>query len=252
MMRARLEEFTAFMFVVPSDAPMPIGEGKSRNGSPRGLIAAELGRESFDLAASFLEGAGTVDFFGGEAQFFVDGKLRGDAAACFGFPEAPRDEALELLFRPAPGNHEAIQLLVNTGFDQKSGFHKGGVARAATLPFLELTEDDFRDARMNDGVEAVESGAIGKDDGAELCPVDAAVRGDHGLAEFLEDFAVGWLAGLDEPVGQGVGIEDREAHFAEHGGAGAFAAGDAAGESESEHDRELSRAGGRLRCGKFG
>jgi len=50
-------------------------------------------------------------------------------------------------------------------------------------------------------------------------------------AEFLEDFVVGRQARLDEPMGQGVGVEDGEAHFAEHGGDGAFAAGDAAGES---------------------
>src|SRR5882762_9161141 len=252
IMRARLEVFTAVMVVVPSDVPMPIVEGKSRSGSPRHLTSAEFGGESFDLAASFLERAGTVDFLGGQTQFFLDGKLGGNAAAGFGFAEAAREEALELLFRRAPSHHEAVQVFVNAGFDQERGFDEGGVARAAPLPFLELTEDDFGDARMDDGVEAVESGAIGEDDGAELWTVNAAIGGHHPRAEFLEDFVVGRQARLDEPMGQGVGVEDGEAHFAEHGGDGAFAAGDAAGESESEHDGELSRAGGRLRCGKFG
>ncbi len=142
---------------------------------------------------------------------------------------------LELLLRLAPGNHQAIQFFVNTGFDQKGGFHQGGVAHAAPLPFLELTEDDLGDARMDDGVEAVELGAIVENDGAEFCAVNTAIGGEHPLAEFVEDLVVCRLAWFDELVSQGVGVEDGETHFAEHGGDGAFAAGDAAGEAESEH-----------------
>jgi len=83
--------------------------------------------------------------------------------------------------------------------------------------------------------------------------VDARIRGEHGVAEFLEDFVVGGLAGLDELVGEGVGVEDGEAEFAEHGGDGRFfAAGDSTGEAESEHDDELYRARAvDLRRGKF-
>ena len=120
------------------------------------------------MAAGFLERAGTVDLFGGEAEFFVDWKLSGDAAAGFGFAEAAREEALELLLRLAPGDDQAIQIFVNAGFDQQGGFDEGGVARAGTLPIVELTEDDRGDARMDDGVEAVEPGAVVKHDGAEL------------------------------------------------------------------------------------
>jgi hypothetical protein len=89
---------------------------------------------------------------------------------------------------------------------------------------------------MDDGVETVEFRTIGKDDGAEFGAVHAAILGKHRLAEFVDDFVVGWLAGLDQFVGQGVGVEDREAHVAQHGGDGAFAAGDSTGESESQHD----------------
>jgi len=115
-----------------------------------------------------------------------------------------------------------------------------------------LTEDDFGDARMHNGVETVEPGAIVENDSAEFCAVNTATRGEDGLSEFLEDLVVGRIARLDEPMSQGIGIEDGEAHFAQHGGDGAFAAGDSTGEAESEHDRELSRRNGRLRCRKFG
>jgi hypothetical protein len=140
--------------------------GKSRNRSPPRLTATELGGESFDLAARFLERAGTVDFLGGETQLFLDRKLGGNAAAGFCFGEAASEEALKLLLRLAPGNYEAIQIFVNAGFDQERGFDEGGIAHAATLPFVELAEDDFGDARMDDGVEAIEFGAIVENDGA--------------------------------------------------------------------------------------
>jgi len=210
-----------------------------RNGSPHRLSATEFGGESLDLEAGLLQRAGAIDFLGGETQFLRSGKLGGDAAASFGFTKAAGNEALELLFRLAPGNHQTIKCFVNAGFDQKSGFHKGGVACAGALPFGELTEDDFGDARVDDGVETVESGAIVENDGAKFCPVNAATRSEHGLPEFLEDLVVGGIARLDEPMSQGIGIEDREAHFAQHSGDGAFAAGDSTGEAESEHDREF-------------
>jgi hypothetical protein len=199
-----------------------------------------------------LERAGAVDFFGGKTQLFGDRKLGGDAAASFSFAKATGNEALELLLRLAPGNDEPIEFFVNAGFDQKSGFHKGGVACASALPFGELTEDDLGDVRMNDGVKTVELGAIVENDGAEFCAVDIAAGSEHGLPEFPEDLVIRRISRLDEPVSQGIGVEDGEAHFAQHGSDGAFAAGDSTGEAESQHDRELSRAGGRLRCRKFG
>jgi hypothetical protein len=198
-------------------------------------LLAELGGESLDLVAGFRERARAVDFLGGETEFFLDGKLCGDAAESFGFTEATSEEALELLLRLAPGDDQAVQFFVNAGFDEESGLDEDSVARAASFPFLELTEDDFCDARMDDGVETVEPGAIGEDDGAKLRPIHATIGGDHSLAEFLEDLTVGRLARFDELVGERVSIEDGEAHFAKHCGDGALAAGNAAGEAESEH-----------------
>src|SRR5258707_7581693 len=201
---------------------------------PRGLRTAELGGERFDLAARRFERAGTVDFFGGEKKFFFDGKLGGDAPAGFAFAEAAREKALELLFRRTPGDYEAVEFFVNARFDQQRGFDENRIANPGALPGLELAENSFSDARMDDGVEAVEFGAIVEDDGAEFYAIHAAPGCDHGLAEFLEDFIVGGLAGLDELVGEGVGVEDGEPHFAQHGGDGAFAARHFTGKGEWE------------------
>jgi hypothetical protein len=197
------------------------------------LTAAKLGGESFDLTAGFVERPGTVDSFGRELEFFLYGKLCGDTAAGIRFAEATRNEALQLLLRFAPSNDDAVETSVNTRFDQQSGFHKGSVERALAFPFLKLTEDGFGDAGVNDGVQAVEFGAVVENDGAELRAVDMAIRGDNGRPEFLQDFVVGRLARLDKFMSEGIGIEDGKAHIAQHGGNGALAAGDSAGESES-------------------
>jgi hypothetical protein len=199
------------------------------------VAAAELGCEGFDLAAGFIERAGAIYFLGGKKEFFFDGELGGDAAAGFGFAKAASDETIELLLGCTPGDDEAIEILVDAGFDEQGGFDEDGVANTGAPPYFELAEDDFGDARVNDGIEAVEPGAIVENDGGKFAAVNAAVCGEYGLAEFLEDFCVRRLARLDEFVREGVGVEDGEAHFAQHSGYGAFAAGDASGESESEH-----------------
>jgi hypothetical protein len=100
--------------------------------------ASEFGGEGFDLASGFFEGAGAVNFFSSVAEFFFDGKLRGNAAAGLGFAEAAREEPLELLLGLAPGDDEAVQPFINTGFDEESGFDECGVADPVALPFVEL------------------------------------------------------------------------------------------------------------------
>jgi hypothetical protein len=188
-----------------------------------------------DLQAGLFKRARAIDFIGGQAELFFDGKLGGDAAAGFGFAEASRDEAHELLLRRAPGDYQTIQIFMDAGLDEQRSFDKSRVAHATSLPFVELMENDLGDAGMDYGVEAVESGAILKDDGAELCAVDAAIGSQHGLAEFLSDLGVGWLTGLDELVGEGVGVEDGESQIAQHSSDGAFAAGNSTGKAKAEH-----------------
>jgi hypothetical protein len=163
------------------------------------------------------------------AQFFVDGKLSGDTAARFDFADAAGEEAFELLSGSAEGDHEAIEIFREAGFDKESGFDEGGISKARALPGVELEEHGLLGAGMENGVEASEFVGVGEDDGGEFAAVDAAGTAGDVRAEFAEDFVVSGLARLHEPVRDGVGIEDREAEFAKHGGNGAFAAGDAAG-----------------------
>jgi hypothetical protein len=44
------------------------------------------------------------------------------------------------------------------------------------------------------------------------------------------------VAGFDKRVRDGIGIEDGEAHFSQHGADGAFAAGDTASDPKTKHE----------------
>ncbi len=198
-------------------------------------MLAEFGGEGLDLGASGIEGAGTVDGVGGVAKFFVEGKLGGDAVAGFEFAHAAGEEALELLLGSAEGNDESIEISCEAGFDEKGGFDEGGIAEPGSLPRVELKKHGLLDARMKNGVEASELVRIAEDDGGEFATINAAgALGEIG-AEFAKDFVVSRLAALHQFVGDGIGVEDGEAEFAKHGGNGALAAGDAAGEAEFKH-----------------
>ena len=84
------------------------------------------------MGASRFEGAGAVDAVGGVADFFVDGKLGGKAAAGLELAHAAGKEAFELLIRGAEGDDKSIEVFGEAGFDEESSFDEGGVANART------------------------------------------------------------------------------------------------------------------------
>jgi hypothetical protein len=214
--------------------------------------AAKFDGKRLNLPPGFFERSGTIYFLGGEEQFFGHRKLHADAAACFLIAQPARAEPLELLRGFAPRNDQTVKLLVDSSLDNQRRFDKGRVANALALALLELTKQRGFDSRMDNSVEAVEFGAIREDNRGELGAVHAAISDDDGRPELTDDFVMSSLAGLDQLVGKRIGVENGEAHFAEHRGNGAFAAGDAAGKAKSKHGRGLSRKDGRLSRGIFG
>src|SRR5258708_8551185 len=132
------------------------------------------------------------------AQLLFHRHLRSDAAAGFVFTKATRGESIELLFRPAPCDHQAVEMFVDAGLDEQCRFDKRRVARSVALPFVELANDSFRDSRVDDGIEPIEFGAIGENQRGELGagPMTPAVRARW--AKFAEYFFIGRLAGLNQ------------------------------------------------------
>ena len=90
---------------------------------------------------------------------------------------------------------------------------------------------------MEDLVEAGAFCGVGKNDGAEFGAIDRIARAENRIAKFANDFVVGGLAGLEQFVAERVHFEDHAILVAQQGGDGGFAGGDAAGESNSKHDR---------------
>src|SRR5215469_6086743 len=94
---------------------------------------------------------------------------------------------------------------------------------------------------MQDGVEEVQFFAVVKNDGGKAGVADGSVRIENVAAELPNDLIVGRGAGLNERVRDFVGLENRKTAFAEHAGDGAFAAGDASGETVAEHEEVSAR-----------
>ncbi len=57
---------------------------------------------------------------------------------------------------------------------------------------------------------------------------------ENGISKNTHNFMMRGITGFDERVRDGVGIENGEAQFSQYGADSAFAAGDAASESQDE------------------
>ena len=140
-----------------------------------------------------------------------------------------------MLFRTTPCDDQAIQFWKITSFDEEGSLDECRVASAVAGPIIELLLNGFFDAGMNDGVEASQLLLVSKDYGGELGAIDAAAKTENFGSELAQDVIISRLARLKKRVREGIGVENGEAHFAEHGGDGAFAAGDSAGQAHAEH-----------------
>ena len=165
-------------------------------------LAAEFRGERCDLVTRVLKRAGAVNCFGCVPKLFPNRQLSGDAPASFRFAQATREEAFELLLGFTPGHNEAVEFLFHAGFDEERSFNESGVARAISLPFVELPENYFLDPGVDDGVQPIELGAVGENNRRKFAAVNVAAGIHDRGPEFPQNFVVRWLAGFDEFVSQ--------------------------------------------------
>ena len=85
---------------------------------------------------------------------------------------------------------------------------------------------------MQDGFQALLRRGIGEDDGAHRGAVERAVGRHHAVAEAGADRRHRGAAGRGQFMGDGVGVDHRDAVRGEQVGNGALAAADAAGEAD--------------------
>ncbi len=81
---------------------------------------------------------------------------------------ASSGEPRDLLLGRAPGNHQAVQLLIVSRFDQQRGFDHGDGVRLGLLDGGKFPVLRGKHVRMHDGVQSRQALRIGKHDCAEL------------------------------------------------------------------------------------
>ena len=126
---------------------------------------------------------------------------------------------------------------MEAGLDDECSFDDGEFRAAGAVERCEPFEDDIKNARVEDVVEAGAFCGIGKNDGTEFGAIDCIARAEDGIAKFANDFVVSGLAWLEQLVAEGIHFQDHAILVAEQGGDGGFAGGDAAGESDFKHIR---------------
>src|SRR6266852_568284 len=197
----------------------------------------ESGDDAYHLPPSFFQRARAVNLVVGHAAFLIELHLRADSAEGL-LPRHPAgQQALHLLLRLTPGDHQAVETLVVAGFDQQRRLHDHHRARLSARQLGELAIQGVHDAGMDDAVQAFEPGGVGEDDRGELGAVNAAVGGAHLATKLFEDLVVSGLAGLNQAARERVGIEYAAAELAHHCGHGALAAGNPSGEADVQHQR---------------
>ncbi len=120
-------------------------------------------------------------------------------------------------------------------FDEQRRIDNRHAARVGGFEARELAIDRREQRRVHQGIEPRQFIGVGKDDGGEGGPRDAAIGRENLAAEFAHHFFVGRAAGRNHLMAERVGFQNMAAEFAHHGGHGAFAAADSSGESDAQH-----------------
>jgi len=66
---------------------------------------------------------------------------------------------------------------------------------------------------MHDGVQLFQFDGVGKNDFGEGVAINVVVAVQYGTSEYTHNFMMRWIAGFDECVSDGIGVEDGEAHL---------------------------------------
>ncbi len=199
------------------------------------MAILEICGELPHLGSSFLESAAAINFVSGVLDFFLNGKLGGDAAPSFCFAHASGAQTLKLLFWCAPGHYESVESCGHASFDEQRGFDEPGGVSAAFFPVLQLIENSLVHARVKNGIEFREFRWICENNACEFVAVYPAGRVGEFGAERAKNFVVSHLPRFHQFVRDRIGVENWEAKFAENCGDRAFAAGNTTGKAEFEH-----------------
>src|SRR5215475_5570364 len=216
-------------------------------------FAPEPFREGGNLLLRVLHRAGSVDGVRGVFEFFFVGKLQGDPAARFLFAESTREQTLDLVLGTAINDNEAVEPLVHSSFDEKSGFDENGIGNTLRAPRIKLHIHGGFDARMQNGVQFCEFRAIRENEVAKFFAIDAIIFAKNLFAEFANHIFKRRFARLDQFMTETVRVENVKTEFAQLIRDPAFTAGDSSRETEFLHKKSESKDSPlqRRRCNGF-
>ena len=106
-------------------------------------------------------------------------------------------KTFKLLFRRAGSDHEIVQFLRVSCFDQQGSLDDGDGVRLGAFDGFKLAVLRFQNMRVHDCVQSRESCRICKHDGTQLFAIHAAIGSKDAAAKFVYDVFVGRCAGLD-------------------------------------------------------
>ncbi len=199
----------------------------------------QLRKKRNHLRARVLDGARAIDHFIRHPPLFVDGHLRRDPLPRLLDRQPPSNPLLcqtsNLLLRGTPSDHQAIQLLVKSSFNQQSGLHHRDGVRIASFDGGELANLLCKNWRVHNGVQTREALWISEHDGAKLRPVDEIIRREDAASKFANHCVVSFASGLDHPVRDLVRFEDVAAEFAKHRDHRGLPSGDPSGQADAQH-----------------
>ena len=168
--------------------------------------------------------------------------LDGQAALDIGLVHAARPQPRPLGDRVAIDEPDRVTALREAPFHELDGLDDHERVTVPARPAEPLL-DEGPDTWMDDGLEVVQRGRIGKDKAREGGPVEGPRRLEDVRPETIPDGGRCGLAGLRDLTRQRIGIDRGAAKLGEHAGHGRLPTTDGAGQADDEG--AVGRPGGR-------
>ena len=160
------------------------------------------------MAFGILKGARAIDHLIGEVALLVEGHLRGDAELRVSLRESAILQTFELLLGTAPADNHAIEIPLGAGLQNESRFFERHLRTARAVENFKPVHHNIVNPRVEDPVQALAFFGIGKNNRGQFLAVDGAAGRENFRAEFLQNFFVGVLPGLEQFACERIGVEN--------------------------------------------
>jgi hypothetical protein len=172
---------------------------------------------------------GQADFFRQRhlTSYSSDGVGAGEAIASF--------QSGDLGFAVGCDDDRPVDSVVDSGFEQERHVVDNDGVRVFSCCLFGESRLFACDTGVDDAFKPTPLGLVSENNGSQLPAIEGAVGIQYGLPECVDDLSPSLFAGLDDLMGQFVGIDHDRAALLEHLGNCAFPGRDAACEANENH-----------------